>query len=102
MVCAAVDNVAATNFYDMLMCGIMDVFSGSEILFAIGTLIIFACIAYYFRLNSTISLGIGIVLTWAIGGLFEFQNEQLRILMVLLIIGFAIKLAFGFKNALER
>jgi len=102
MVCVYPGNVAAQNFYSMLTCSIMDVFAGSELLFAIATLLIFAIIAYYFKVNATMSIGMGIVLVWAINGLFEYQNEQLTILIMLLLIGFAIKLAFGFKNALER
>ena len=93
---------ATSNFYDMITCGILNVFSGSELLFALAVLIIFGMLAYYFRLNSTLSVGLGIVLIWAINGLFEVQNQQLNILLMLLIIGLAIKMVFGFKNILEK
>jgi hypothetical protein len=94
--------VKMTNFYDMLMDGILYMFAGSEVLFAIITLLFFAGLAYYFRINSTIAIGIGIGLTWAINGLYLYQNEQLMLLLTIMVVGFGIKLAFSFKNLFER
>ena len=91
-----------TNFYEMLMEGIVYIFAGSEILFALVALMFVAGLAYYFRLNSTLSFGIAIVITWAINGLYYYQNEQLMLLLTIMIVGFGIKLAFGFKNAFDR
>jgi len=94
--------VNMANFYDMVNSGITNIFSGSEILFALVALMFFAGLAYYFRLNSTLSLGFAIILVWAINGLNPVPNEQLILLLTIMVIGLGIKLAFGFKNALER